>query len=267
MRTVPSRPAPPGGRRGTGRRRSCCPTQHELRIVAPPPRPRARGSAARGVDPAQLLAAADVVCATSGGSLAAPWLVRSALASGTVPVVLAPRDLRGARRATATAACSSPPGDVDHPRRPDRAPGREPAAAGGARRGRAARDPQLVGRRGRDGGDLPASRGAPPRPGAAIPSCAAQVSPPARDPRRPPHAHRPLARLRDAALALLETAKEAGLGAIAITDHNEVSGAFAAQRARRGDRRDQGDRRRGGEDRRAGRGDRPLPRRSGSSAG
>ena len=32
---------------------------------------------------------------------------------------------------------------------------------------------------------------------------------------------------------LLETAKERGLGAIAITDHNEISGALEAQ----GDRR------------------------------
>ena len=48
-----------------------------------------------------------------------------------------------------------------------------------------------------------------------------------------------------------------GLGAIAITDHNEISGALEArERAER----DQGDRGRGGEDRRPGRGDRPLHR-------
>ena len=34
----------------------------------------------------QLVAGADIVCATSGGSHAAPWLVRTALASWTVPV-------------------------------------------------------------------------------------------------------------------------------------------------------------------------------------
>ena len=65
---------------------------------------------------------------------------------------------------------------------------------------------------------------------------------------------------------LLATAREAGLGAIAITDHNEISGAFAAARDRRRVR-GQGDRRRGGEDRRAGRGDRPLPAARRSSAG
>ena len=59
---------------------------------------------------------------------------------------------------------------------------------------------------------------------------------------------------------LLETARDRGLGAIAITDHNEVSGALEARRIAERDGRHQGDRRRGGEDRRAGRGDRPLPR-------
>ena len=46
---------------------------------------------------------------------------------------------------------------------------------------------------------------------------------------------------------LLAHAREQGLGAIAITDHNEISGALEAAREGRGD---QGDRRRGGQDRR-----------------
>ena len=66
---------------------------------------------------------------------------------------------------------------------------------------------------------------------------------------------------------LLQTARDRGLGAIAITDHNEVSGRAGGAADRRGDGRHQGDRRRGGEDRRAGRGDRPLPRGEDPDAG
>ncbi len=51
---------------------------------------------------------------------------------------------------------------------------------------------------------------------------------------------------------LLETARDRGLGAIAITDHNEVSGALEARRIAAEHGRHQGDRRRGGEDGRAG---------------
>ena len=56
---------------------------------------------------------------------------------------------------------------------------------------------------------------------------------------------------------LLAEARARGLGAIAVTDHNEISGR--ARGPRQG-RRDRGDRRRGGQDRRAGRGDRPVHR-------
>ena len=50
---------------------------------------------------------------------------------------------------------------------------------------------------------------------------------------------------------LLASARDAGLGAIAVTDHNEISGAFEAQAKAAAVRR-AGDRRRGGQDRRAG---------------
>ena len=57
---------------------------------------------------------------------------------------------------------------------------------------------------------------------------------------------------------LLASARDAGLGAIAVTDHNEISGrARGAGEGRRGRRA--GDRRRGGQDRRPGRGDRAVP--------
>ena len=56
---------------------------------------------------------------------------------------------------------------------------------------------------------------------------------------------------------LLDTATRVGLGAIAITDHNEISGALEARELRQ---RHQGDRGRGGQDGRPGRGDRPLHR-------
>ena len=57
---------------------------------------------------------------------------------------------------------------------------------------------------------------------------------------------------------LLATAQAQGLGAIAVTDHNEVSGALEARDA--AELRRQGDRRRGGQDRQPGRGHRPVHR-------
>ena len=46
---------------------------------------------------------------------------------------------------------------------------------------------------------------------------------------RPAHAHRPLARLRDPGRRAAGDGAGAGLGAIAITDHNEISGALEAR--------------------------------------
>ncbi len=228
------------------------PDRRELRI---PAALRERGHAvARPATPTpeQLVAGADIVCATTGGAYAAPWLVRSALASGTVPVcshVAIYEELTGdGDRGPAVRARRR-----DHSRRPARAAGREPPASSRARaHGRgSSRSWSDVGRRGR--GDL---RAALPPAGmtpdgdagvAAAPRCAGgtiHVDLHMHTDHSPDCATPPL--------ALLEAAKAAGLGAIAITDHNEVSGAFAAQRAGGGDRRDQGDRRRGGQDRRAG---------------
>ena len=60
---------------------------------------------------------------------------------------------------------------------------------------------------------------------------------------------------------LLATAREQGLGAIAVTDHNEISGALEARaQAKLRSQPRQGDRRRGGQDGRPGRGDRPVHR-------
>ena len=66
--------------------------------------------------------------------------------------------------------------------------------------------------------------------------------------------------------SLLATARDQGLGAIAVTDHNEVSGALEA-RPKAAELRREGHRRRGGQDRVAGRGHRPLPRPRRSRAG
>ena len=49
------------------------------------------------------------------------------------------------------------------------------------------------------------------------------------DRRRPAHAHRPLVRLRDPGRGAAAEAESRGLGAIAVTDHNEISGALEAQ--------------------------------------
>ena len=133
------------------------------------------------------------------------------------------------------------------------------ARARGAPRGAA---PPGLGRGRRPGrGDL--RSGSPPAATtrAATRRSAASVSPPASrststctcTPTTPPTARR---RSR----CCSRRRGTAGLGAIAITDHNEVSGAFAAPEIAE-EIGDQGDRRRGGQDRRAGRGDRALPRR------
>jgi predicted metal-dependent phosphoesterase TrpH/glycosyltransferase involved in cell wall biosynthesis len=177
--------------------------------------------------PEQLVAAADIVCLTSGGSNPAPWLVRTALASGTVPVCshigiydeLAGDGERGLMFGA---------GDVI-------------TLAGQLQR--------LV--------ENPALRTRLVRAGARVSrdwsAVADEVEETYRrlaarrhDPSGNPEVRRRLARRKtihvdlhmhtdhspDCAtspLALLEAAKAAGLGAIAITDHNEVSGAFAAQ--------------------------------------
>jgi predicted metal-dependent phosphoesterase TrpH/glycosyltransferase involved in cell wall biosynthesis len=181
----------------------------------------------RTMEPEELVAAADVVCVASGGPKVAPGLIRAALGSGAVPVAsqLAVYDelLRDGEL-----GLLFPPGDaitlagqlerlVGQPEL-----GRElRRRAEGATRDWAAVADQLEGiyeriaeRRQDPAGDDAVRKRISRRKQIGVdlhmhtdhsPDCATPVR------------------------TLLETAKEQGLGAIAITDHNEVSGALEAR--------------------------------------
>ncbi|MGI9020917.1 MAG: PHP domain-containing protein [Solirubrobacterales bacterium] len=202
------------------------PDRRELRI-ATALRDRVHVVRAGDTSPEQLVAGADIMCATTGGAYPAPWLVRSAHASGTVPIcshVAIYEELTG----DGDRGLLFGPGDVitlagqlerliANPRLRARLSG------AGRKASRSWSDVadevedsyrRLAGRRHDPAGDAGVRRRISRRRTIHVdlhmhtdhsPDCAT-----------PP-------------LALLEAAKEAGLGAIAITDHNEVSGAFAAR--------------------------------------
>ena len=205
-------------------------------------------------DRGRLLAGADMLVAASDGAAPAPGLLVARARRRRRPRRLAPAGLRGGRRRRRARAAV-------------RARDAEMLAAQLARligdgdlRERLRAAPRGRGRGARVADELEAlyarARRAPPRR--------------PRHPRSPRRlASRPLIDVdlhmhtdhsHDCATpveVLLATARDAGLGAIAVTDHNEVSGALEARGQGRRVRR-QGDRRRGGQDRRPGRGDRPL---------
>ena len=148
-------------------------------------------------------------------------------AAGAVPVA---SRLPSTRRCCATArpGCSSSP-RRRHARRAARAPDRRrrPARAA-ARAGRAPRPwnavadefEALYARDRRRAATTP--RGDPPM--------RARLAEPPRHRRRPAHAHRPQPRLRDAGRGAARRRRASrASGAIAVTDHNEVSGAIDAQ--------------------------------------
>jgi predicted metal-dependent phosphoesterase TrpH len=202
------------------------PERGELRI-ARRLRDRVHGIRPGEIAPEELVAAADIVCATSGGSHPVPWLVRETLAGEAVPVashIGIYEELTG----DGERGLLFPPGDVvtlagqlerliANPRLRSRL----------TRAGRlASRDwsavadeveeiyRRLAARRHDPAGDASTRRRLARRRSIHVdlhmhtdhsPDCATPVD------------------------VLLESAKEAGLGAIAITDHNEVSGAFAAK--------------------------------------
>ena len=202
------------------------PDRRELRI---PVRLRDRVQVVRPGDatPEQLVAGADIACATTGGAYAAPWLVRQALASGTVPVcshVAIYEELTG----DGDRGLLFGPGDViTLAGQLERLVTNPRLRAGLARHGRGSS---------RSWADVADEVEETYRRLAAL----------RHEGRGDPEVRRRIARRRtinvdlhmhtdhspDCAtppLALLEAAKAAGLGAIAITDHNEVSGAFAAR--------------------------------------
>ena len=240
-----------------GRRRSGCRTGTRS-AIARRLRDRVHAVGPRETSPEELIAGADVVCVASGGPSTAPGLVRSALASGAVPVASRLpiyEELTG----DGERGLLFPPGDavtlagqlerliVEPGLRGELArAGRDAVPAWGAVADQVEEIYRRLCARRHDARGNPAVRGRLSRRRSIhvdlhmhtdhSPDCATPVE------------------------VLLATARDRGLGAIAITDHNEISGALAARRGRRGDGGDQGDRRRGGEDRGAGRGDRALPR-------
>ena len=190
-------------------------------------RDRVRVVRSREVEPAAVIAAADVVCAASGGPRVAPGLLRRALASGTVPVAshipLYEEVLGDGRR-----GLLFPPGDaVTLAGQLERLISSASLRRELARKGRGAvRDWEAV----TDQLDGIYERIAARR----------------HDPRGNPELRRRIGRRREINVdlhmhtdhspdcatpveTLLATAREVGLGAIAITDHNEISGAVAAR--------------------------------------
>ena len=180
-----------------------------------------------------MLAAADVVVAASHGVAPAPGLLVRALGAGAVPVashlgsyeevVTRDDDLGPAVRARRRR----------HARRPARAadPRRRRCAPACARSAQRARDDFDWARVAQGFEALYDEVGrAPPRRPTGDPAIAGAARRPHADRRRPAHAHRPLERLRDAGRGAARHAPATpGLGAIAVTDHNEISGALDAR--------------------------------------
>ena len=192
--------------------------RERLRVVRP-----------RDGEPAEFLAGADVACLASGGVRAAPGLVRKALAAGAVPVS---SDLELYRELVGEGerGLLFPVGD---------------ALTLAAQLERLCSDSALRHRL-----RAAAARSGEARAWSAVTDdieslyrrLAARRHDPAGEPevrrrlRERPHIHCDLHMHTDHSPdcatpveLLLETAKERGLGAIAITDHNEISGALEAQ--------------------------------------
>ncbi len=211
---------------GAGRRRSGCPSAASCGSRG------ACASACTRSSPGettveQLFAAADIVCAASGGPLPAPWVVRAALAAGAVPVV-SHIGVYEELIADGERGLSFPAGDAI-------------TLAGQLERliASAALRRELRAK----------ARGAVPEWDAVadqVEGIYEGVAARRHDPRANPEVRRRIARRRsihvdlhmhtdhspDCATPvemLLSTAAERGLGAIAITDHNEISGALAAR--------------------------------------
>jgi predicted metal-dependent phosphoesterase TrpH/glycosyltransferase involved in cell wall biosynthesis len=190
-------------------------------------RDRVRVLGPRQAAPEELIAGADIACAASGGPRAAPGLVRKALAAGTVPVasdLALYRELIG----DGERGLLFPPGDAltlaGQLERLLAEPGLRSQLVAGARG--FVRDWEAVVDQ--------------------VEQIYRRLGARRHDPDGKPDVRRRLAGRRaihvdlhmhtdhspDCATpveVLLETAKERGLGAIAITDHNEVSGALAAR--------------------------------------
>jgi predicted metal-dependent phosphoesterase TrpH len=177
--------------------------------------------------PEALIAAADVVCLASGGSRAAPGLIRQGLACGAIPVA-SHIALYKELLADGERGLLFPPGDTI-----TLAGQLERLLAGSALR----RELAAKGRGAVRDWSATADQ---------VEEIYARIAARRHDPRGNAELRRRVSRRRaihvdlhmhtdhspDCATpveTLLATAREVGLGAIAITDHNEVSGAFAAR--------------------------------------
>jgi predicted metal-dependent phosphoesterase TrpH/glycosyltransferase involved in cell wall biosynthesis len=175
----------------------------------------------------ELIAASDVICAASGGPAPAPGLVRSALAGGAVPVV-SRLPLYAELVGDGEVGLLFPPGDATTLAGQIVRLGEDPKLLRALRRrateaarswAQAADEVEAIYRRAASRRHQPSGDGEVRRRIARrrlievdlhmhtdhSPDCATPVE------------------------VLLETARDRGLGAIAITDHNEISGALAAR--------------------------------------
>jgi predicted metal-dependent phosphoesterase TrpH/glycosyltransferase involved in cell wall biosynthesis len=190
-------------------------------------RERVRVVRAGEAPPEAVIAAADVLCVASGGPRVAPGLVRRALASDTVPVA-SHIELYEELLADGERGLLFPPGDAV-------------TLAGQLERLVSSASLRRELRRG--------GRGAVRAWQAVADQVEAvyeRIAGRRHDPRGDPELRRRVARRREIHVdlhmhtdhspdcatpveTLLATAREVGLGAIAITDHNEISGALAAR--------------------------------------
>jgi predicted metal-dependent phosphoesterase TrpH/glycosyltransferase involved in cell wall biosynthesis len=202
------------------------PDRTELRL-AKRMRDRVRLVRAREASPAELIAAADVACVASGGPRLATSVVRKALAAGTVPVVshlpLYEELIRDGELGLAF-----PPGDaITLAGQLERLIAEPDLRRQLARRGRGAvRDWAAVADEVEEIYRRVAARRHDPNGNAELRRRLVR--------RREIHVdlHMHTDHSPDCATpveTLLATARDRGLGAIAITDHNEISGALAAR--------------------------------------
>ena len=190
-------------------------------------RDRVHAVGPRRMDPGELVAAADIVCVASGGPRTAPGLIRAALGSSTVPVV-SQLPLYDELVRSGELGLMFPPGDaITLAGQIERLARRADLRREFTNRARgASRDWSTVGDQLEEIYGRVAARRQDPRGDEAVrkrisrrkqigvdlhmhtdhsPDCATPVR------------------------TLLETARDQGLGAIAITDHNVVSGALEAR--------------------------------------
>ncbi|MQA76218.1 MAG: glycosyltransferase [Solirubrobacterales bacterium] len=190
-------------------------------------RERVRVVGPADASPESVIAAADVLCAASGGPRAAPALLRAALATGTIPVA-SHLDVYTELLGDGERGLLFPAGDTitlsGQLTRLLEGPALRAELARGA--GRSVRDWGAVADQ--------------------VEAIYERVAARRHDPRGNPELRRRVSRRREIHVdlhmhtdhssdcatsveTLLATAGERGLGAIAITDHNEISGALAAR--------------------------------------